>query len=79
MDRLFKFVGILCVGTAILSVFIPTNRKVERITIKEVFERVKDFDIAKTTKYDLSTPPIETIETVPLILTQEPLKIINKK
>jgi hypothetical protein len=40
MDNLFKFVGILCIGTAILSILIPTNRKVGRTQIsKTEFER----------------------------------------
>ncbi len=62
MERLFKFVIILCVGTAILSIFIPTNRKAEQIstsvTLKEFIEKAKNF---------LNSNTVAKNETEPLV------------
>jgi hypothetical protein len=64
MEKLFKFVGILLVGTAI-GACITANTKVDitplKMVIKKTIEKVKNFDIVKTTKYDLESVSVDTI------------------
>ena len=50
MDNLFKFVMVLCIGAAILSVFIPANRKVDRTPISETIKETSEKDIRATRK-----------------------------
>jgi hypothetical protein len=65
MEKLFKFVGILLVGTAIAAVLIPSNPTHERtplsVTVRETVEKAKNFDIVKTAKYDSEPVSVDTI------------------
>jgi virulence-associated protein VapD len=64
MEELFKFVGVLLVGTAI-GVCITANTKVDitplKMVIKKTIEKAKNFDIVKTAKYDLESVSVDTI------------------
>jgi hypothetical protein len=63
MEKLFKFVGILLVGTAI-GACITANTKVDitplKMVIKKTIEKAKNFDIVKTAKYDLNSVSTDT-------------------
>jgi hypothetical protein len=77
MKKLFKFVGILLVGTAIGACIIA-NTKVDitplKMVIKKTIEKAKNFDIVKTAKYDSAS-----VDTIPKNLSTLERDIVTPK